>query len=199
MKFIIVGLHSSGKHLIRKYLENKDINVGRIFSNIEERDEKIYRSNEFELFDTPTVNELFENESYMFIQGLSTPDGFINSRSYEGLTTWEWDHNDVFILSPDQLTAIPNIKLLNKDICFVWVDSTVDFRTSRYLDDGSIYNFGHREVVETRDMDTFVKYLYDFGYPVLYFCNEIPERISTIIYTLHTYPDLIPTFKESFS
>ena len=201
MKFFIVGMHGSGKQEVGKILRKEDVSVGRLFANLDERPANIYNSEEYELFDTQTVNEIFENNSYMFIHALEAESGLINYKTYEGLTCWEYDQNEVHIFSPNQLLAIPTTKLRGEDICFVWLDNTRDNRMARYLDEGREYSFGFQENVESQDMDTFVRRMYGAGIGgsnVLYFTNELPERVAAVVYSCIKYPDLLNVFTMSY-
>ena len=72
MKFLIVGLHSSGKQEILDILEKQGVEVGRLFSNIESASPSIYNSYNYELMSTSVINEMFENKAYMFLQELDS-------------------------------------------------------------------------------------------------------------------------------
>ena len=200
MKFLVVGFHGSGKREIAHILRKQDISVGRIFTNLEERSDTIYNSEEFEIFDTQTVNEIFENNSYMFIKEMGAVDGLTSYKTFEGLSTWEYDQNQVHVLSPDQFLAIPITKLIGEEICYVWVDNTRDARLTYYLSQESKYSFKDREELENADMDMFVKKMYSTAEGrVIYFMNEAPERISAIIYACIKHPDLLNIFTKYYN
>ena len=86
---------------------------------------------------------------------------------------------------------------IDEDICFVWVDNTKSNRYNKYLEDRKMYNFKQREIVETEDLTTFVKTIYTK--PILYFCNEEPARIASIIYTAVRYPETQEMFFENYN
>lgn len=192
MKFFIVGLHSSGKSDIVDILERKGINCGHIFSDITTPKDSIYNSYNYELYTTKDVNEVFENDAYLFVKECKAGD----QKFYEGLSRHTFENNDVFILSPDQL-LVTSFNNVDEDVCFVWVDNTKSNRYNKYLDDRKTYNFKQREVVETEDLSTFVKTIYTK--PMLYFCNEDPARIASIIYTMVKYPELQEIFFENYN
>lgn len=200
MKYFIVGLHSTGKQEVVDYLEKMGVKCGRIFSNIEEPSEDIYNSRNYELYSNDDINHIFENDAYVFIQELPyAPLSFKTSKYYEGLSKYSLDQNDVFILSPDQLLAIsPNI-LNDEDICFVWLDSTKTRRTARYHSEHRLYNYQDREILERRDLNTFVKTIYSYNAPIIYFIDEEPLRVATIIYTTITHPDTFDMFVKNFN
>lgn len=199
MKYFIVGLHSSGKQEVVDQLKKLGIKCGKIFSNIEEPSEEIYNSINYELYTDEDVNNVFENNAYVFIQELAgSKMNFKTSKYYEGLSKYTLDQNDVFILSPDQLLAItPNS--LGKDICFVWLDSTKTKRISRYHNERRVYNYQDREAHERRDLSTFVKTLYSYNAPILYFIDEEPQRVASIVYTTITHPDTFDIFIKNFN
>ena len=192
MKFFIVGLHSSGKSDIVDVLERKGISCGHIFSDITTPKDSIYNSYNYELYTTKDVNEVFENDAYLFVKECKTGD----QKFYEGLSRHTFENNDVFVLSPDQL-LVTSFNNVDEDICFVWVDNTKSNRYNKYLEDRKTYNFKQREVVETEDLSTFVKTIYTK--PMLYFCNEDPARIASIIYTMVKYPELQEIFFENYN
>ena len=194
MKFFITGLHGGGKREIVEILKSLGVKCGRNFSDIDEPDTRFYESDNYELFTTKDVNEIFENNAYIFIQRI-TQDG---KSFYEGLSRYEFDNNDVFILSPDQLTStsFTNIK---EPFCFVWIDNNKVNRYSRYLDEKRSYNFIQREEIETKDLGYFVNLIYDNNVPILYFNNEIPSRVAAIVYSAVKYPELITIYKQAFN
>lgn len=192
MKFFIVGLHSSGKSDIVDILERKDISCGHIFSDITTPKDNIYNSYNYELYTTKDVNEVFENDAYLFVKECKAGD----QKFYEGLSRYAFENNDVFVLSPDQLlsTSFNNI---DEDICFVWVDNTRSNRYNKYLEDRKSYNFKERELLESEDLSTFVKIIYTK--PMLYFSNEESSRIAAIIYTMIKHPETQQMFFEAYN
>ena len=192
MKFFIVGLHSSGKSDIVDILERKDISCGHIFSDITTPKDNIYNSYNYELYTTKDVNEVFENDAYLFVKECKVGD----QKFYEGLSRYAFENNDVFVLSPDQLlsTSFNNI---DEDICFVWVDNTRSNRYNKYLEDRKSYNFKERELLESEDLSTFVKIIYTK--PMLYFSNEESSRIAAIIYTMIKNPETQQMFFEAYN
>ena len=199
MKYFIVGLHSTGKQEIIDHLEKMGIKCGRIFSNIEEPSEEIYNSLNYELYSNEDINDIFENDAYVFIQEL--PQVFMNFKTgkyYEGLSKYSLDQNEVFVLSPDQLLAIsPNT--LGKDVCFVWLDSTKTRRMARFHSEKRVYNYQDRENHERKDLGAFVKALYSYNVPMIYFMDEEPLRVATVIYTTITYPETFDIFVKNFN
>lgn len=192
MKFFIVGLHSSGKSDIVDFLERKGISCGHIFSDITTPKDNIYNSYNYELYTTKDVNEVFENNAYIFIRECKSGD----QKFYEGLSRYAFENNDVFVLSPDQLLAA-SFNNINDDICFVWVDNTRSNRYNKYIDDRKSYNFKQREEIEAEDLSTFVKTVY--SKPLLYFSNEEPSRIASILYTMIKFPETRDIFFENYN
>lgn len=198
MKFFIVGLHCSGKQDVINTLKEYGVKCGRLFSNIEHPSHEIYNSFNYDLFTSMEVNEIFENNAYVFINELESEN--INSyRYFEGLTTYEFDNNDVFVISPHQLLNISKNNI-NEDICFIWMDNNKEERLNRYRSEKRNYSFTNRENIEKKDMDVFVKTLYNFNNSkLLYFVNEDPNRVSTIIYTLIKHPELMEMYTKYYN
>lgn len=194
MKYFIVGLHGSGKQEIVEYLKKLGVKCGQLFSDIDEADARFYRSVEYEIYNTKDINEIFENNAYIFIQRI-TQEG---KCFYEGLSSYEFEHNDVFVLSPDQIT-VASFTNISEPYCFIWIDNTKSNRYSRYQNEHREYDFYQRENQETKDLGYFVSLIYDSGSPILYFKNEDPGRISSIIYSAIKYPDLLDVYKRTFN
>jgi len=195
MKYFIVGLHGSGKQEVVDILEHQGVACGKLFSNIEAPSDTIYGSYNYELVSTADINEVFENNAYVFLRELKHG----TEKYYEGLSTYDVENNDVFVLSPDQLVAI-SPKLMPDDVCFIWLDNTKTNRYNRYRDERCSYNFNEREELERQDLNTFIKnmYAYDKNH-VLYFMNDDPVRIAAIVFALVQHEDLLPAFSQAFS
>ena len=195
-------MHSSGKQEVADILENKGIRCGRLFTNIDNPTaSNIYNGSNYEQYSIKDVNEIFENNAYIFLQEFPSND-FLQlpaCKYYEGLSLYEFDNNDVFILSPDQLFSI-SPALIKDNITFIWMDNTKRNRLNRYFEEKRSYNFYNREDIESKDSSSFVKFLYSFDKSnVLYFTNEEPSRIAAIIYSAIQHPDLLPTYTQAFN
>lgn len=199
MKFLIVGLHSSGKQEVLDTLTEMGVKCGRLFSNLDNPSPEIYNSFNYDIFTTKEVNEIFENNAYIFINELDRSSNVNSYKYFEGLTKYEFDNNDVFALSPDQLLHIsPNA--IKDDICFVWMDNDKEDRILRYRKEKRTYNFSNREEIEKNDLDFFVKTLYNYNNSsLIYFVKEDPCRVATIIYSIIQHPDLMDVFVKNFN
>lgn len=197
MKYFIVGLHCSGKQEVIDVLEQHGVSCGKLFSNISSPSAEIYNSYNYELYTTSDINEIFENNAYIFLREL----GHGIEKYYEGLSTYSVDNNQVFILSPDQMVNIaPN--LIPDDICFIWMDNNKPNRISRYKDEKRSYDFSEQENIERQDLDTFIKNIYSYSsenIPVIYFMNEDPVRVAAIIYAMIQHEDLINVFSQAYA
>lgn len=198
MKFFIVGLHCSGKQEVLDILEKNGVRCGKQFSNIEEPSPNIYNSYNYELYSMCDINDIFENNAYIFINELENK--YINSYKYfEGLTRYEFDNNDVFTISPDQLLHISQ-SVIKEDICFIWMDNNTTDRMNRYKREKREYGFIQKDDIEKRDIDSFSKTIYNFNNSkVIYFTNEEPCRVATIVYALIKHPELMDIFVENFN
>lgn len=199
MKYFITGLHASGKQEVVNILESMGVKCGKLFTNMDHMLESTYNKDNYELYSDEDIYDVFENEAYIFIQEHPQSTlGFKTGKYYEGLSKYTFDQNDVFILSPDQLLAIPQ-KVINEPICFVWLDNTKDNRSARYYNERRLYNYNERDSLEKRDLNSYVKTLYSFNNSsIIYFNDEVPVRVATIINTMIKHPDTINDFVKNF-
>ena len=199
MKFFIVGFHCSGKQEVLDILNKYDIKCGKLFSNIDEPSTTIYNSYNYDLFSMKDVNEVFENNAYVFINELDSYSNLNSYKYFEGLSKWEFDNNEVFAISPNQLLHIsPNS--IKENVCFIWLDNNRDDRMARYRNERREYNFSNRENIEKRDVASFVKTMYSFNNSkLLYFVGEEPGRVAAIVYSLIKHPELIDIYTEYYN
>lgn len=189
MKYFVVGMHCTGKQELVKLLLAKNIVCGKIFTNIEKNNIR------YEIFEDKDIIEIFENKAYIYMK---EADEYTRN-AYEGISLYEFDNNNVFVLSPDQFVAIPKQNLLNEDICLIWLDDNVSTRKQRYNYEKQIYDFSEQEEFERRDLDEFVKTIYsNQKFHILYFTNEDIARVSTILYACIKYPELVYDFEKTF-
>ena len=202
MKYIIIGMHSSGKQEVADILEDNGISCGRLFTNLDNpTSSNIYNGANYEQYTSKDINEIFENNAYVFMQEFPWGNELNLSalKYYEGLSLYEFENNDVFVMSPDQLFSI-SPSAIKTDICFIWLDNTKKERLNRYYAEKRTYSFSNREEIESKDANSFVKFIYGFDRAnVLYFTNEDPMRIAAIVYSLIKHPDLLPIYTESFN
>lgn len=199
-------MHSSGKQEVADILESYGIKCGRLFTNLPNcADTCFYNGSNYEQYSSKDIHEVFENNAYIFMQEFPFGNtinalNFINaSKYYEGLSLYEFDNNDVFVMSPDQLFTISPTMIKDK-VCFIWLDNTKKERLNRYYAEKRTYSFSNREEIETKDSNSFVKFLYGFeNGRVLYFNNEDTSRIAAVIYSLIKHPDLLEIYTESYN
>ena len=194
MKFFIIGLHGSNKHEIARDLEVMGLRYGKNFSNV--TSPNIY--GDFEQYDSKDINEVFENNAYIYMHEIVYKNGMDTYKYFEGLSKYTYDNNDVFVLSPDQLLSIPST-FLPDDVVYIWLDNTKTKRYNTYISENRTYDFLNRENLEKQDIKEFVKSIYDLSDgKIIYFTNEVPQRVSSIIYSIYKHPDLLNTFLENF-
>ena len=202
MKYIIIGMHSSGKQEVADHLEKLGISCGRLFTNMDIPSTKVYNGLNYELYTTKDVIEIFENNAYIFIQEFPEVESLYVTSSntwYEGLSKYEFENNEVFVLSPDQFFSISPTSI-KEDVVFIWMDNTKQERLNRYYTEKRTYSFSARESIEKKDSSSFVQVLYDFNKSkVLYFTNEDPIRVAAVVYSLIKHPSLLPIYTESFN
>lgn len=204
MKYIIIGMHCSGKQEVVDILRNNGVRCGRLFTNLDSSAaSSIYNINNYEQYSNKDIHDIFENNAYIFMQEFPFGDHLTSLSSvykcYEGLSLYEFENNDVFIMSPDQLFAISPTSI-KEDITFIWMDNPKKDRLNRFYTENRSYNFYSRDEIELKDSNSFVKFLYGFDKSkVIYFTSEDPARVAAIIYSMIKYPDLLPIYTEAFN
>lgn len=199
MKYFLIGHHSSGKREVIKYLENLGVKYGKNFTNADITNNKVYNYKEYEIYTNKDINDIFENKAYVFMQEHQDSNLKNTYKYQEGLSLYNFENNDVFLISPNQLLSFNNPSI-QEPVCFVWLDNTKQNRYSRYKTEKRNYDFANRESIEKEDINEFVKYLYSFpNSNILYFSNEEPSRVATIIYTLIKHPELYELYIENFN
>ena len=204
MKFIIIGQQGTGKHEVCRKLNEMGVKVAKLFSTLPKTYPSIYHSGDYERYSMADINELFENGSYIFMHEITSSETDQGAhRFFEGLTHFELDNSDVVIMSPDQVLAMqaPQVHL---PICFVWMDGTKQYRQRRHRSEKREYSFAERERIENQDLNEFSKCVYTFEtaggrVPVIYFNQEEPARVATIIAALVKHPDLQESFIKNFN
>ena len=190
MKYIIVGLHSSGKQEVLDALTKDGIECGRLFTNADLSDPR------YDFYTDEDVRTIFENNAYVFIKDLGTSSKI---NCYEGLSLNEFDYNDVFALTPDQFNSIPLVPLKD-EVCFIWMDCNDSARRTRYQEEKRQYNFNKQDKVEKTRLSDFIKNIYNFPKShLLYFFNEDPQRVAAIVYALVKHPELLSIFEKKFN
>lgn len=210
MKYIIIGQQCTGKSQVMEMLRGWGLRCGRIFTNIPkpedgtESQQGIYIPRDYEYYPTKDILEVFENKAYVFLQELTCegvgPD--LGFRYMEGLSQWEWENNDVFAMSPDQLLGINAQSLGRSEVCFIWLDGTKSSRAARHRLEHRSYSFSEREEIEQPFTSDLCRYIYGFnesGPKVIYFSDEEPERAAVIAYTVIKHPELLTLYTTHFS
>lgn len=198
MKVFIVGKHASGKHEALQVCEEQGVVVGREFSNIEAPDPRIYMDPRYNQYSVDDISNIFEMKSYICMHGVEE-SGVIDSYMIQrGISFYTYDQSDVMVLTPQQLENI-NKPILKDKILFVWMDSTQTARIRRHAEENRKYSFSEQEEIENRYSVDFVKTLYNFpNSQVLYFNNEDPARVGTIISSIIKHPDLLDNFVNNY-
>lgn len=195
-------MHGSGKQEVLDILENNDVRCGRLFTNLDNPTaSNIYNGSNYEQYTFKDVTDIFENNAYVFLQEFPLGDSLVLNacKYYEGLSLYEFENNDVFVMSPDQLFSISPASIKD-EITFIWMDNPKKNRLNRYYFEKRTYNFNSREEIELKDSSSFVKLLYGFDNSnVLYFTNEEPSRVAAVIYSIIQHPDLLPMYKQAFN
>lgn len=199
MKVFIVGKQCTGKLEVLNRLEELGCVVGRPFSNIEEYDPRIYMDPAYSMYSELDIERIFEQESYIYIHGCRER-GVPNAHMIQfGLSLYTFDGAEVFSLTPEEFLAIQQ-KKFNEDILIVWLDNTRQDRYVRHNREDRLYNFDQREKEESICDSELCKQIYSVpSAGVLYFNNEVPERIAAIIYSILKHDDLLSIYINNFN
>lgn len=193
MKTFILGFHGSGKQEIADILRKEGIKVGKLFTNLPSSANLAYQN--YEYFENNEIKEIFENNAYVFIKEIETE----SYEFFEGLSSYEYDNNDVFILTPNQFVKIPPT-VIKEDICLVWLDNTQENRLLHYRSEKESYDFFKQEFIEKEYVNDFINMIYDYPKSKLvYFTNEDSARVATIVYTLTKHNELLDIFHKNFN
>lgn len=186
-KYIIVGFNGSGKMAVANKLREFGIKVGQTFRSTE------FIGNQYSvsttIYDIEEINNLFENQAYLFIKESSCKA----NRYYEGISFHEYQNHDVFVMTPDQFNSIAKF---DDNVIFVWLDNTTSQRRYRHHSEKRKYDFNRQEQLEREYIQDFTDRIGDNA--ILYFMNEEPDRVATILYSLLQHPDLVDPFLNAF-
>lgn len=193
MKTFILGFHGSGKQEIADLLRREGIKVGKLFTNLSNFANLAYHN--YEHFENAEIKEIFENNAYIFIKEVETE----SYEYFEGLSSYEYDNNDVFILTPNQFVKIPPAAIKD-DLCLVWLDNTQENRLLHYRSEKESYDFFKQEFIEKEYVNDFINMIYDYPKSkLIYFTNEDSARVATVVYALTKHNDLIDIFHKNFN
>lgn len=194
MKVWIVGAQGTCKKEIADLLAEEKFKVGHLFTNIAQ-DVPIYHKELYKYYDSEDIKSIFENNAYVFINNIF--DG--HDDAYDGLDFSEYDDNNVFVLSIDQFLSV-NTKYISKDDLIVWVDGDKNWRYSNISSNS--YDVSSRERIEKSQYVGFfnlINTLKTSTKNVLYFLNEEPVRVKTIIKIIANNPKLKQEFIRNFN
>lgn len=186
-KFIIIGFNGSGKMAVANALRDMDIKVGQTFRSIDTVGNQYSLSTT--VYDVKEINDLFENQAYLFIKESVNKA----NRYYEGISFYEYQNNDVFVMTPDQFNTVARF---DENVVFVWLDNNSVQRRNRYRSEKRKYDFNRQEQIEQEYIQDFTDRICDNA--ILYFNNEDPDRVATIIYSVIKHPDLLDAYLKAF-
>lgn len=192
MKIIITGLHCSGKQEVLNLLQEDGFKCGQMFSNMKENE---LNNNQYKYYNDKTIGEVFDNNAYIYIKQLKNRNDL--NVYYEGISSYDWDENDIFSLNSD---VVANLNSVKDEIIYVWIDNTWTQRYEKWKDEGRKYNFDILEREEQENQQDFYDRLYNGkNTKVVYFSNEEPSRIKTIIKMLLKYPEMVDEIVDNFN
>lgn len=192
MKVWIVGAQGTCKKEIADLLTEEKFKVGHLFTNIAQ-DVPIYHKELYKYYNSEDIKGIFENNAYVFINNMSEGQDNI----YDGLDFSEYDSNNVFVLGVDQFLSV-NTKYINKDDLIVWVDGDQVWRSNNISEE---YDVTTRERIERSQYVGFYNLINTLKTSlknVLYFLNEDPVRVKTIIKIIVNNPKLKQEIVRNF-
>lgn len=187
-KFIIIGFNGSGKMAVANALQEMDIKVGKTFRSSDTVGNQYSLSSI--VYDVKEINNLFESQAYLFIKESTNKA----NRYYEGISFYEYQNNDVFVMTPDQFNTVARF---DDNVVFVWLDNNSIQRRSRHRMEKRKYDFTRQERIEQEYIQDFTDRISDNA--ILYFNNEDPDRVATIIYSVIKHPDLLDAYLKAFN
>jgi hypothetical protein len=187
-KFIIVGFNGSGKMAVANTLRDMGVKVGQTFRSTDTV------GNQYSLstivYDVKELNNLFENQAYLFIKESVNKA----NRYYEGISFYEYQTHDVFVMTPDQFNTVARF---DDNVIFVWLDNNSAQRRSRHRMEKRKYDFIRQEQIEQEYIQDFTDRINDNA--ILYFNNEQPDRVAAIVYSAIKHPDLLDVYLNAFN
>ena len=187
-KFIIIGFNASGKMAVANRLREMEVKVGHTFRSAETVGNQYSLSTK--IYDVEEINNLFENQSYLFIKESVNKA----NKYYEGISFHEYQTHDVFVMTPDQFNTIAKF---DDNVVFVWLDNNTAQRRYRHHSEKRKYDFNRQERIEKEYIQDFTDRIGDNA--ILYFMNEDPDRVAAIIYSVIKYPELLDVYLEAFN
>lgn len=196
MKIWIIGAQGAGKRELVSLLSKDRFKIGKLFTN-NDPDAKIYNRSMYNFYDNEDIHSIFENNAYVFINSEKVGDFMY----FEGLDLSEYDSNNVFCIGLDQAPNI-NINYISKDDLVVWLDGDRKWRFNNIEESGAMDDYNHyeREKVERADYVAFDRFINSISLlkNMIYFFNEDPKRVKTIVKTIYNNPKLKNEFVKNF-
>lgn len=189
-KYIIIGFNCSGKMAVADTLRRYGVKVGDTFRSVESVGTQYSLSTI--VYTNKEVNDMFENQSYLFLKQSAVKSD--RNRYYEGISFFEYQNKDVFVMTPDQFNTVSRF---DDNVIFVWLDTNAKQRRYRHRMEKRKYDFNNQERIEQEFVQDFTSRIGDNN--ILYFFNEDPDRVATIIYSLIEHPDLVTKYLETFN
>lgn len=192
MKIWIVGPQGTCKCEIARLLADDKFGVAKLFTGLSD-DEITYHKNMYKSYSNEIVKSIFENNAYIFMN-----DVFEKVEIHEGLEFDEFDNNEVFVLTLDQFLSV-NTKYISKNDLIIWLDGRQDWR---FMNCDENYDKLSRERLESACYSSFgsmINTLKTSHKNVIYFYEELPERVKTIIKVIYNNPKLKDEFVKYFN
>jgi len=195
-KIIITGSHLSGQfELVQQLIKYKNIKLGNIYTNQKLCNSDQHGLRNYHYVENKKIEEIYNNNAFVFLTTLD----FTKEMVYNGLTYEEFEKNNLFVLTPEEVIMLPrNIfgkKIKgepspeeNHSVVFIWLDSTPTYRMTNYENQKILYDFQERETTECYDLKVLSEYMLSHG-SYLYFQNIDEYMVSPIVKSIYEISD----------
>lgn len=139
------------------------------------------------------IASIIDNNIYLFW-------GTLYDQTEAGLIIPDLENSDIIWMPVPCSRFFNKSALKDNKICFVWIDDTLERRTKNtmyYTTDSRI--FSSNEYYENLYTAEFTQLVCTSGYEMIYFSNEEPDRISTILSILIDYPETHSRILKNFN
>ena len=137
-----------------------------------------------------------DGSAYSFRVAYTAFAPFQKEKFLEGLSFYEYDRNDISYMGIDHIVKIPQKVWDKMDVTIIWLDNTYDFRYNYMLENHYKHTFKIQEDNENFNIPGFMERIYDKQH--IYFFNEDPRRVASILFALVKHPDLLDIFIKNF-
>lgn len=191
LKYVLIGKNNPA--IINKILldlQSMGYKVASLVSSAAPRPEDP-QSWIYQRYTRKEISEIIDNNSYLFW-------GTLYDQTDTGLTIHEFEDSELCWMPVPCARFFNKSALKDNEICFIWIDDTLEYRTRNTLaSDYDARIFSSNEYYENLYSTEYTNLL--STHKLIYFNNEDPDRISTLISILLDYPQTSPRIIQNFN